>query len=802
MPRPRWNKVTADLWSNKIRSLLVIASIAVGLFAVGLITSMYVIITEDLKTGYASVNPANIQIITDAFDTDLFNHLRSIPGVRQVEAARTVTLRVMSANGEWKPIAIKAIPDITEKQIDQVRLESGVWPPKDRQIVIDSYKLGDLPVGVGGVIQVELPSGKVRQIPLVGVINDQTIGSGGGGGFFLAPIQGYITLNTLDWLEYPDTLNHLYITVTGDSNDVAYLREVSNRVSSDLEKTNRVVYNTVVRATDDHPNRVYVQAISSVLFVLGFLVMFLSAFLITNTLSSLLGQQEHQIGVMKTIGARRGQIIGIYMVLIFIFGLTAFVISLPLSSRAAYFLLEFFAKAINMQLQGYRTVPLAVGVQLIIALIVPEAAGFIPIWHGTNISAVEALSGYSQKNPPEKAGLIDRLLKGVRGLSRPMLVSLRNTFRRKGRLFLTLFTLTLGGAIFIGTFNVQRSLTSYIDRIGKYFLADVNVSMPRNYRISEIQQILQPVPGVGQVEGWAATSGELVLPDGTVGESVSILAPPAGSTFVDPKLLEGRWLIPGDDGAIVANERFREVFPDLKVGDPIRMKIAGSEKELTVVGFFQLAGRSSGYLAYTTYEYLSKVIHETNKANSYRVKADRSGLTLVEQEQLGARIEAALKARGLSVAEITAGRSLTATTADGLNILTLFLLIMASLIAVVGSIGLTGTMSMNVLERTREIGIIRSIGASNRAVISLVMVEGILIGLMSWVFGTLLAIPISTLMSNAINLALFGAPADFTFTATGVILWLIVVLVLSVLASVMPARNAARLTIREVLAYE
>ena len=329
MPRPRWNKVTSDLWSNKIRSLLVIASITVGLFAVGLITSMYVIITEDLKTGYASVNPANIQIITNAFDTDLVDHIRSVPGVRQAEGARTITLRVRSADGDWKPIEIKAIPDIAGMQIDQVNLEQGVWPPKDREMVVDHYKLGDLPSGVGGMIEVELPSGKVRQIPLVGVVNDQTIGSSGGGGFFLAPAQGYVTLDTLDWLEYPDTMNHLYVTATGDSNDEQYLREVSNRVSSEIESTGRVVSNSVVRATDDHPNRVYVQAISSVLFVLGFLVMFLSAFLITNTLSALLGQQEHQIGVMKTIGARRGQIISIYMVLIFIFGLTAFVISLP-----------------------------------------------------------------------------------------------------------------------------------------------------------------------------------------------------------------------------------------------------------------------------------------------------------------------------------------------------------------------------------------------------------------------------------------------------------------------------------------
>ena len=82
------------------------------------------------------------------------------------------------------------------------------------------------------------------------------------------------------------------------------------------------------------------------------------------------------------------------------------------------------------------------------------------------------------------------------------------------------------------------------------------------------------------------------------------------------------------------------------------------------------------------------------------------------------------------------------------------------------------------------------------------MVEGLLIGTMSWLFGVVLALPIGSLMANAINLALFGAPAEFTFTPLGVILWLAVVITLSVLASVGPARNATRLTIREVLAYE
>jgi putative ABC transport system permease protein len=308
---------------------------------------------------------------------------------------------------------------------------------------------------------------------------------------------------------------------------------------------------------------------------------------------------------------------------------------------------------------------------------------------------------------------------------------------------------------------------------------------------------------VEAVEGWAAASGSLVMPDGSDGESFTLLAPPAKSPLVKADMLEGVWV---DEvtfpNAIAVNERFREVLPDLKVNDSLTIEINGAKNDVVVVGFFRLAGRSSGFMAYTTYEYLSAEIHQANLSRTYRVTGSIRNMTLEQQEALGREIEAHLEKYGITVSEVGAGHSLTATTADGLNVLTFFLLIMASLIAIVGSIGLMGTMSMNVLERTREIGVIRAIGASNWAVMNMVMVEGVLIGMMSWFFGTLLAFPISTLMSNAINLSLFGAAADFTFTPTGVVIWLAAVLVLSALASVLPARNAVRLTIREVLSYE
>ena len=802
MIRPRWKKVLTDIWGHKLRSVLVIASITIGLFAVGLIISMNIIISEDMKAGYLSVNPANIQVFSTPFDDDLVNSVRNLDEVAQAEGARTLTLRYRKANGEWAPIEIKAIPEIESAEINKVKLKEGVWPPSDRQMAIDQFKFADLQAELGDSIQVELPSGKIREIPITAIVHDQTIGSEGAGGFFLAPVEGFVTQDTLSWLESPSSMNRLYVTVQGDRTDKAYLLTVANKVIDRVENSGGIVIASQVRSSTDHPNRVYVEAITSVLVVLAFLVMFLSAFLITNTLAALLNQQVNHIGVMKTIGASRGQIISIYMSLIFVYGLASFVIAMPLSALAAYTMMGVFARQINIVLQGFRIEPVVFWIELGIAMLVPQLAGIIPIVNGTRISVVEALSGVSQSNVQQKKTWLDRQLEKIRGLSHPTVLSLRNTFRRKGRLFLTLFTLTLGGAIFIGTFNVQRSLTDYIDRIGHYFLADVTFTLRESSRISEIEELIKEIPGVSHVEGWAATAGVLQNPDGTAGESVNLLAPPSNSELVEPVVLEGRWIQPGDEGVVVVNERFREAYPDLKTGDLLKIKIAGTDETMKVIGFFQMAGKSGGYLAYTTYEYLSEVIHEKNRANAFRVVSTSEDMSIEQQKALGRTIEEKLKENGYRVAEVEAGRSLTATTANGLNILTGFLLMMAVLIAIVGSIGLTGTMSLNVLERTREIGILRAIGASDGAVMRLVMIEGLLIGMMSWLFGFLLAFPIGSLMANAINLALFGAPADFTFTPMGVILWLLVVITLSVFASVGPARNATRLTIREVLAYE
>jgi putative ABC transport system permease protein len=151
---------------------------------------------------------------------------------------------------------------------------------------------------------------------------------------------------------------------------------------------------------------------------------------------------------------------------------------------------------------------------------------------------------------------------------------------------------------------------------------------------------------------------------------------------------------------------------------------------------------------------------------------------------------------------VRSGYSLRAAATQSVNTLVIFLLIMAILTAFVGSIGLTGTMSINVLERTREIGVMRTIGAVDMVIMQSVMIEGLVIGLITWLLAIGLSFPISSHLLTIVGEAMMGSALTLSFTPLGILIWLGVVIILSIFASIMPARNAARLTINEVLAYE
>ena len=808
--RPRWQKVFSDLLDNKLRTALVVFSIAVGVFAIGMITGAYVIINDDMSANYAANKPMNVELRTnDSFSNDVVTTVKSMRGVENVEGRRVFSIRArVQGTTQWIALNMVALDDYKKNKIGLLQPINGASIPLKKQVLLEKKAFKSLNVPIGAQLEFQLPGGAIKTLPMIGVVQDQTTAAGD----FLAAPLAYVTRDTLNYLMQPNTFNRIYITVAEGKNDSEHIRLMSAAIKNKVEKANVTVSRTRTSKSNEHPLAATVQAVLSILLALGILVLFLSGSLIANTISALLSQHLRHIGVMKLIGARRNQIFSMYITLIMAFGLIALLIAIPLGGQGAYGLALLIADQINFSLGPYRLVPLALIVQVIVGVAVPLLAGYIPVLSGSRITVLRAVNGDSAGETVtkaegkreslfervENAGAAAMLRRGIH-LPRPLLISLRNTFRRRGRLALTLFTLTMGGAVFISVFNVRASLFDYIDSVGNYFKADVTLTLSQSYRLDKVKLAGMRFPGVLQVEGWGFTNAEALYPDKSVADNLIILAPPVNSTLVDPILVAGRWLQPGDEKAIALSESIYKKFPNLKPNDMMRIKVNGKESAWKVVGIFKFV-QQQGSIAYGTYEYISRLSHQANRSASFRIETTQHDIA--SQTAMAEKLDTYFRDQGFHVTEARSGKSTLAQAAEGLNILVSFLLVMALLTASVGSMGLAGMMGMNVLERTREIGIMRSIGAVDGEIMRTVIVEGVVIGSISWVLGAILSIPFSYMLSTIVSFAVFDSPVEVHFTPIGFFTWLVVVLVLSAIASVVPARNAAQLTIREVLAYE
>ncbi|MEM7035104.1 MAG: FtsX-like permease family protein [Chloroflexota bacterium] len=854
---PRWRKVIRDLWLNKTRTSLVVFSIAVGVFAVGVIVNARIVLANNLTQTYRASNPAHATILTlTAFNDDLVEAVSNLSEVESAEARRSVVVRLQTKDDEWKNLQLQVIADYhdmlsNDERIAKVRLLDGVQPPGKRQILIERSALSLTGAQVGDIVTIKTPSGKIREVEIAGLTHDLQASLYVLGGI----AYGHISLDMLEWLGEPRNFNELHVRVAGDPYDRDYVKQVVDSVQNKVETAKQIVLFTFTIPPDQPPADYLIQAILAILGAVGVLALALSSFLVINTISAILTQQVRQIGIMKTIGANTRQLLPMYLVHVLMFGLLALVIALPLGAASAYFFTIQIAIMLNFDIVQFQIPPLAFTLQLAIAILVPFLAGLSPVLAGINISVREAISDQGLGTGRFGNGFIDRFLTGsfsrifLRWFTRPTLISVRNTFRRKKRLLLTLATLILGGTIFIAVSSLQASLRSTLDSWLEYFQYDVAVQLNRPYRIDRVRRTLQEVPGVVDAEGWRFYTARRIRPPNfeaepekaswidrvvcsqdnensqtdpswftalvepictddppvvqqpaveTTGVNITIFAPPANTKVVQPTLVRGRLLLPDDDNAIVINTIALRNETDIDVGSKIKLKIEGRDSIWEVVGIVQ--GGTLTPTGFINYSALSRRIGQIGRAEWMMVITEEH--TPAAQETMSRAIVEHLTAAGIRVG-ITGTASQDRQTIEILfQIIFALLLVVAIVLAIVGGLGLMGTMSINVLERTREIGVMRAVGASNGSIIRIVLFEGMFIGAISWIIGAGLAIPLSRILSDQVGQNLISATLNYTFSMPGLTGWLILVVILASLASFLPAWNASRLTIREVLEYE
>jgi putative ABC transport system permease protein len=531
-----------------------------------------------------------------------------------------------------------------------------------------------------------------------------------------------------------------------------------------------------------------------------------------------------QIGIMKAIGARAMQIAMMYLVMVLVYSLLALVIAVPAGIIGARAMSNFIAGTINFDITSLTPPAWILLMQVGVGLALPLIAALIPVVNGVRINtrvAIFSTGTGSESSPPHPnrqvhlplglhkftAIFAPILNRKSQILNRKFLLSIRNTFRRKGRLALTLCTLTLASAMFVAVFSARNSLDQALADSLKVLNYDIQFNLNNRFLDDTLMREALKVPGIISAETWEASNARRIFDvaqnNSTEGRNIGVFALPANTQFFKPEVLEGRWLQDDDIESIVVNTYVVEDDPDFKIDSFINLKIGNRTRAFRVVGIIRSVLQGPGsprtliYINQSGFRQILSLGRQSSRLLT--VTAQKDGTS---QAEIGRDLEERFKRINLLVSSYQTTTERANELRFQFDLITTFLLIMAAMLAVVGALGLTGTMSINVLERTREIGVMRAIGASNGSVRSVIIVEGIVIGLVSWALGALAAYPLSALLNSTVGVALLRIPPPLRFSWYGLFLWLAVVLMVATLASLWPAWRASQLTVREVLAYE
>ena len=783
-----------------MRTLIVALAIAVGVYAVGVVLNTREILVREYHSDQAGARVPSAILHTQPFDDDLAANLAKLPQIAAAEGRSLVRTRVYPDGQTPQDLVLVAVPEFSDMQVNAITPLQGAWPPGRREIVLERLSFDSLGAQIGSEIEVELDNGAVRTLKVAGSAHDPSqVNPDLAGATF-----GYITPETLVGLGFPEAHTELRIRSTEPAHDEQHILAALAQVEDQLESSGRTVLSREI-ITRSKADRL-IDTVVLILTGFGVIILLLSGFLVVNAMSALITQQIPQIGVMKLIGARRRQIIALYMATVLVYGLLAVAVALPLAGLTSRFLMrDLVAPLLNVMPESY-AVPFPLTVtQIAVGLLLPVLAGLAPVLRGTRITTQQALSDVGVGSGNYGRGLIERLLgklQKVFAIKRPVLLAIRNTLRHKGRLVQTLVVLIFATALFVSVISVRASVDATIASFMRFHQYDVSVEMGRPDLVARLEQAAREVPGVVALEVWSTGRATRVRADDSKSDTFKIIAVPPDTTFMAPEMIAGVWLPTAQQSSghngVVVNSDLADDEPDLRVGADVVLDINGREATWRVIGIIPTDSRGSAvYVARDDYAYAART---PGAGTLVQVRADRHDAAA--QDELAARLYQHFDDLGMSPSGTETTQVIQAENKLLFTVVVAFLILMALLLAAVGGLGLATTMSINMMERVREVGVLRAIGASNASVRQIVLAEGVAMAVISWGIGMTLSLFIAPALSSALGLALIKIPLTYHYSVTGAVIWFFILLAIAVAASLGPARNAVRLTVREVLAYE
>jgi len=811
-------KLRRDLRASRSRFLLMIVAIAVSLMVFGAVLFVWATSSRETGRAYLGTEPASATILLHrpigaermaAIAADV----SSRPGIIEA-AARTQFTSEIEVDGRARESSLQvfvATPD-DPMRIANFDVKQGSWPPPRGDILLDRASLDLLDLAVGDTMVVKTPSGEPAPLRVAGVVYDPSLAP--------APQEqrghGYLSTASLAAAGKPAVVDQLKIQVADQpgqatpSRDRDAIAAAAADIGEGLQRERGLAIREIqVPEPYEHPHQGQADALLLALLAGGAAALLLSTILVANMLNGLFTQQIPQIGIMKAIGARSGRIGRLYLVMTLLVALAATLLAL-----APAILIGRAGAGAILGFLGIEAVSLAApwwtyAAVLAAGLLLPPSMALIPLISASRTTVRAAIDHHGRVSNPRAATRILGRLGRIRRLDRGLLMALRNTIRRPARFLLSVGLLASAGTVFVAGMSLSAGVEAIQQESKDQRRWDVDVQLAGPASLDEVAALVERVPDVSRVEGWAsAKTGvagprEIPLtrtyPDQGHG-GVSVTAVPADTTmFTAPKLLEGRWLNPRETGTIVLNQIARaNTVPGIGAGDTVQLSVGGRSTSWRVVGIAQERGGGSGG-TYVTAEGFADAMGRPPQANTLRIATDSHDEQT--REAVADAVDETLTNAGIEVQSAASVAVSEAATEGHLGPIILILLAIAVAMAVVGCIGLGSTMSANILDRTREFGVLHAIGARPKTVRRIVIGEGVFLALASCLVAVIPTLALTAVIGSGLGNLFMDAPLPFRVSMLAAGIWTALVVLGAILATDAAATRASRLTVREALAY-
>jgi putative ABC transport system permease protein len=811
-------KLRRDLRASWSRFVLMVIAIAVSLTVFGGVLLAWAASNRETEQAYLSTEPASATILLDRpIDAEqmaaIAARARSRPGVIQA-AGRTQFTGEVQVNGRLRENPLQvfvAAPDDPMRMAKFDVQQEGSWPPSPGDISIRRDSLSLLDVAVGDTVTVKTPSGDRLRLRVADTVYDPSLAP--------APQEqkgnGYLSTTSLAKQGKQADLDQLKLQVadpgqTTPSRDRDAVVAVAGEVGEWLQRDYRLAIREIqVPEPYAHPHQGQADALLLSLLAGGGIALLLATILVANMLNTLFTQQIPQIGIMKAIGARSGRIGRLYLAMTLLVALAATLLAL-----APAILIGRAGVSAILGFLGIRAASLAApwwayAVVLAAGLVLPPLLALLPLVRASRTTVRAAIDHHGGGATPSAAtGVLARLGR-LRRLDRGLLMALRNTIRRPARFWLSVGLLASAGVVFVAGISLSTGVEAIAEEQQQQQRTwDVDVQLASPASMEEVTTLVARVPMVRRVEGWArvpsgvAGPGQLPVtrtyPDQGHG-SVAVTAIPAATTMLPPpKLLEGRWLNPGETGAVVLNQIARNnTVPGIGAGDTVQLLVGGTPTAWRVVGIAQERGGGGG--VYATAEGFANAMGQPQRVNQLRIATDRHD----EQTRTAVAdaVNKALTGTGVQVGSAASVSRSEAITEGHLGPIIMIVLAVAIAMGVVGGIGLASTMSANILDRTRELGVMHAIGARPKTVRRIVTAEGVFLALASCLLAVIPTLGLTAILGAGLGNLFMDAPLPFRVSMLAAGIWLVLVILGAALATDAAATRASRLTVREALAY-